>query len=162
MQEQVVTAIASVAGCAEKHFTEYYETFMPILKDILMLATGEDQTMLRGKAMECISLIGIAVGKDKFRNDVSGFMEILAKIKTLDLEAEDPLRDFVLQTWMRVASCLGQDFMPYLSYTMPQLMHSASLDAGFTVSDSSLLSGADETEQGWDAIDIGDTVRCSS
>ncbi len=66
--EQVVTAIASVAGCAEKYFTEYYDLFMPILKDILMLAKGEEQTMLRGKAMECISLIGIAVGKEKFRN----------------------------------------------------------------------------------------------
>jgi hypothetical protein len=65
--EQVVTAVASVAGCAEKYFTEYYDLFMPILKDILMLAKGEDQTMLRGKAMECISLIGIAVGKEKFR-----------------------------------------------------------------------------------------------
>lgn len=85
-------------------------------------------------------------------------MDILANIKTLDLESEDPLRDFVLQTWMRVASCLGPDFMPYLSYTMPQVMQSAALDAGFSVSDSSLLSSPDDTEDGWDAIDIGDTV----
>jgi hypothetical protein len=85
-------------------------------------------------------------------------MDILAGIKTLDLEAEDPLRDFVLQTWMRVASCLGHDFIPYLSYTMPQVMQSVALEAGFTVSDSSLLSSTDDTEAGWDAIDIGDTV----
>eukprot|EP01127_Copromyxa_protea_P013418 TRINITY_DN361_c0_g1_i1.p1 TRINITY_DN361_c0_g1~~TRINITY_DN361_c0_g1_i1.p1 ORF type:complete len:1095 (-),score=333.86 TRINITY_DN361_c0_g1_i1:67-3351(-) len=153
--EQVVTAIASVAGCAEKHFTEFYDIFMPILKDILMLAKGADQTMLRGKAMECISLIGIAVGKEKFGPDVPSFMEILANIKTLDLEAEDPLRDFVLQTWMRVASCLAEDFVPYLSYTMPQVLQSAALEAGFSVSDSSLAG--EEEEDGWDAIDIGDT-----
>eukprot|EP01127_Copromyxa_protea_P013419 TRINITY_DN361_c0_g2_i1.p1 TRINITY_DN361_c0_g2~~TRINITY_DN361_c0_g2_i1.p1 ORF type:complete len:890 (-),score=269.34 TRINITY_DN361_c0_g2_i1:66-2735(-) len=157
VSEQVVTAIASIAGCAEKHFTEYYDTFMPLLKEILVMAKSQEQTMLRGKAMECISLIGIAVGKEKFGPDVPAFMDILANIKTLDLEAEDPLRDFVLQTWMRVASCLAQDFVPYLSYTMPQVLHSAALDAGFSVSDSSLLSTADEEEAGWDAIDIGDT-----
>lgn len=66
VQETVVTAVASIAGCAEKYFIDFYDNFMPILKDILILATGEDQAMLRGKAMECISLIGIAVGKEKF------------------------------------------------------------------------------------------------
>jgi len=158
LQEQVVTAIASVAGCSEQYFAQYYDTFMPILKGILMTATSLDQTMLRGKVMECISLIGIAVGKEQFRNDVPGFMELLASIKTQDLQVEDPLRDFILQTWMRVASCLGADFMPYLSYTMPQILQSAALDAGVTLTDSSLLSSPDEdTEAGWDAIDVGDT-----
>ncbi len=32
-----------------------------MLKQILVLASGKDDRMLRGKAMECISLIGIAV-----------------------------------------------------------------------------------------------------
>ena len=36
------------------------------------------QTLLRAKALECISLVGMAVGKDRFRKDaheVMGFMK---------------------------------------------------------------------------------------
>ena len=42
---------------------------MPCLKAILMNATDKSNRMLRAKSMECISLVGMAVGKDKFRDD---------------------------------------------------------------------------------------------
>ena len=34
-----------------------------------MNATDKSNRMLRAKAMECISLVGMAVGKEKFRDD---------------------------------------------------------------------------------------------
>ena len=34
-----------------------------------MTATDKSNRMLRAKAMECISLVGMAVGKEKFRDD---------------------------------------------------------------------------------------------
>lgn len=42
---------------------------MPYLKAILVNANDKSNRMLRAKSMECISLVGMAVGKDKFRND---------------------------------------------------------------------------------------------
>ena len=42
---------------------------MPYLKTILMNATDKSKRMLRAKSMECISLVGMAVGKDKFKED---------------------------------------------------------------------------------------------
>lgn len=42
---------------------------MPYLKAILVNATDKSNRMLRAKSMECISLVGMAVGKDKFRED---------------------------------------------------------------------------------------------
>lgn len=42
---------------------------MPYLKAILVNATDKSNRMLRAKSMECISLVGMAVGKDKFRDD---------------------------------------------------------------------------------------------
>ena len=42
---------------------------MPYLKSILVNATDKSNRMLRAKAMECISLVGMAVGKEKFRDD---------------------------------------------------------------------------------------------
>lgn len=42
---------------------------MPYLKAILVNANDKANRMLRAKSMECISLVGMAVGKDKFRED---------------------------------------------------------------------------------------------
>ncbi|KAK8618899.1 hypothetical protein V6N13_132876 [Hibiscus sabdariffa] len=42
---------------------------MPYLKAILVNATVKSNRMLRAKSMECISLVRMAVGKEKFRDD---------------------------------------------------------------------------------------------
>ena len=42
---------------------------MPYLKAILVNANDKSNRMLRAKSMECISLVGMAVGKEKFRDD---------------------------------------------------------------------------------------------
>uniref|UniRef100_A0A8D3EAE8 TOG domain-containing protein n=1 Tax=Scophthalmus maximus TaxID=52904 RepID=A0A8D3EAE8_SCOMX len=65
--EQVVTSIASVADTAEEKFVPYYDLFMSSLKHIVENAVQKELRLLRGKTIECISLIGLAVGKDKVR-----------------------------------------------------------------------------------------------
>lgn len=53
----------------QEHFQKYYDAVMPYLKAILMNATDKSSRMLRAKSMECISLVGMAVGKQKFKDD---------------------------------------------------------------------------------------------
>lgn len=65
MLEQVVTTIASVADTSEEQFLEYYDRLMPCLKYIIQNANTDELKMLRGKAIECVSLIGLAVGAEK-------------------------------------------------------------------------------------------------
>ncbi|KAF7252792.1 Importin-5 [Varanus komodoensis] len=99
--EQVVTSIASVADTAEEKFVPYYDLFMPSLKHIVENAVQKELRLLRGKTIECISLIGLAVGKEKFMQDASDVMQLLLKTQTdfNDLEDDDPqavqLRDNV-------------------------------------------------------------------
>lgn len=63
--EQVVTTIASVADAAEENFIEYYDRFIPCLMYIIENANSVELRLLRGKTIECVSLIGLAVGPDK-------------------------------------------------------------------------------------------------
>lgn len=56
--------------------------FMPILKYIMENAVHKDLRLLRGKTIECISLIGLAVGKDKFIRDVDSVMNLLLRTQT--------------------------------------------------------------------------------
>ena len=63
--EQIVTTLASVADTAEEKFVTYYDRFMPCLKYIVQNANTTELKLLRGKTIECISLIGLAVGAEK-------------------------------------------------------------------------------------------------
>ena len=69
VQEAALTALASAADSSQEHFQKYYDAVMPYLKAILMNATDKSNRMLRAKSMECISLVGMAVGKQKFKDD---------------------------------------------------------------------------------------------
>jgi hypothetical protein len=63
--EQVITTMASVADTSEEKFVPYYDYVMPFLKHVLVNANDPSLRLLRGKTIECISLIGLAVGADK-------------------------------------------------------------------------------------------------
>ena len=63
--EQIITTLATVADTAEEKFLDYYDRFMPTLKYVMENAVPKDLRLLRGKTIECISLIGLAVGHDK-------------------------------------------------------------------------------------------------
>lgn len=63
--EQMVTTVASVADTCEGSFIVYYDHLMPFLKQIISSATAPELKLLRGKTIECVSLIGLAVGQEK-------------------------------------------------------------------------------------------------
>ena len=44
---------------------------MPCLKYIIQNANQQEHKMLRGKTIECVSLIGLAVGSEKVSNKFS-------------------------------------------------------------------------------------------
>lgn len=63
--EQMVTTIASVADTCEGGFVKFYDHLMPCLKQIICSAVAPELKLLKGKTIECVGLIGIAVGQEK-------------------------------------------------------------------------------------------------
>ena len=153
VQEQAVTAVASVADVAEDYFAPFYDAFMPGLKGLLQSAQGKDYRMLRGKAMECISLIGVAVGKERFGPDAKEVMEILITTQTSALDPDDPQVSFLLQACARICKCLGADFKPYLPFVIPPLLDSAQIDPELHVTDADEDDGAGE-EEGMESVTV--------
>jgi hypothetical protein len=154
LQQQSITAVGAFAGCVAVNFTPFYDGFVPYLREILTKSSAPDERMLRGKAMECISLIGFAVGKEKFMNDAKALMDVLSTINTEELDTDDPHREFIMETWMRISSCLGIDFIPFLKYVVPPLIRIAENDDDLSITDSTIAE--DETPEGWDIVDVGD------
>ncbi|XP_066397593.1 uncharacterized protein [Miscanthus floridulus] len=157
VQEAALTALASAADSSQEHFQKYYDAVMPYLKAILMNATDKSNRMLRAKSMECISLVGMAVGKQKFKDDAKQVMEVLMTLQGSQMEADDPITSYMLQAWARLCKCLGQDFLPYMSVVMPPLLQSAQLKPDVSVTSSGPEDENGESDdEGVETITLGD------
>uniref|UniRef100_A0A1J3DTI8 Importin-5 n=1 Tax=Noccaea caerulescens TaxID=107243 RepID=A0A1J3DTI8_NOCCA len=157
VQEGALTALASVADSSQEHFQKYYDAVMPYLKTILMNATDKSKRMLRAKSMECISLVGMAVGKDRFREDARQVMEVLMSLQGSEMEADDPITSYMLQAWARLCKCLGQDFLPYMSVVMPPLLQSAQLKPDVTITSADSEDEAEDSDdESMETIILGD------
>lgn len=157
VQEGALTALASVADSSQEHFQKYYDAVMPYLKTILVNATDKKNRMLRAKAMECISLVGMAVGKDKFRDDAKQVMEVLMSLQGSPMENDDPTTSYMLQAWARLCKCLGQDFLPYMRVVMPPLLQSAQLKPDVTITSADSDNEIDDSDdESMETITLGD------
>lgn len=153
VQEQAITAIAAIADCTSEKFAKYYSNFIPYLKTVLVNANNKEYRKLRGKAMECISLIGVAVGKETFFNDAKEVMNIMVQTQAGKLEPDDPQITFMQQAWARICKCLGTDFVQFLPCVMPSLLASANAKTDLKIIDADEdVSG----NEGWDFVTVGE------
>ncbi|XP_069614109.1 importin-5 [Ranitomeya imitator] len=155
--EQVVTSIASVADTAEDKFVPYYSLFMPSLKHIVENAVQKELRLLRGKTIECISLIGLAVGKEKFMQDASDVMHLLLKTQTdfSELEDDDPQISYMISAWARMCKILGKEFQQYLPVVMGPLMKTASIKPEVALLDTQDMENMGD-DDGWEFVNLGD------
>ncbi|XP_074657622.1 importin-5-like [Tubulanus polymorphus] len=158
--EQLVTTLASVADTAEEKFINYYDRFMPSLKYIVQNATGDDVRLLRGKTIECISLIGLAVGKEKFMQDCSEVMQLLLKTQTdeADVPEDDPQASYMISAWARMCKILGKEFAQYLPLVMGPVMKAASTKPEVALVDQEDVK-AMENDTDWQFVTLGDQQK---
>merc|ERR1712190_226210 len=112
-----------------------------MLKQFVMHSTGEKENRLRGKAFECMSLLGIAVGKERFLPDAR---EAIAEMMKTPLEADDVQREYIKEASERICQCLKKDFAPFLPNLLPGILKSLQL---------SDLAEACPTKPGGQAVD---------
>lgn len=134
VQEQAITAVASVAKVVGADFARFYDIFIPLAKDVLVHASGAEFALLRGKAMESIALIGQAVGKDRFAGDAKEVMEILIRVQATEA-LEGPEVQYVAQSCVRIGSILKRDFVPYLPHVIPPLIQQAQIEPDIVLVD---------------------------
>merc|ERR1719343_498461 len=126
VQEESITSIAVIAGVIEEDFSQYYDGIMPLLKQLVLNAKGEKENRLRGKAFECMSLLGLAVGKEKFLPDAR---EAVSEMLKTPLEADDLQREYIQEASERICKCLKQDFAPFLPHLLPGIFASLKMEA---------------------------------
>jgi len=126
VREECITSIAVIAGVIGKDFSLYYDGIMPLLKQFVMQLTGEKENRLRGKSFECMSLLGLAVGKDKFLPDAR---EAIQAMMSATGQVDDILREYIEQASERICKCLKKDFAPFLQAVLPGLIKNLALES---------------------------------
>ncbi|XP_013772605.1 importin-5-like [Limulus polyphemus] len=155
--EQVVVTLSAVADSAEEKFVQYYDRFMPCLKYIIQNANTEELRLLRGKTIECVSLIGLAVGQEKFVNDASDVMNMLLKTQTdgNTISEDDPQLSYMISAWARICKILGKQFEPYLPCVMGPVLKAASMKPEIALLDSEDMKVV-EGDDDWQFVNLGE------
>mmetsp|Transcript_36039 Transcript_36039/g.57411 ORF Transcript_36039/g.57411 Transcript_36039/m.57411 type:complete len:596 (-) Transcript_36039:515-2302(-) len=136
-----ITAIAVIAGVIGEDFKMYYPTIMPILKQIVINANGEKEQRLRGKAFECMSLLGVAVGKETFLPDAK---EAIEAMLTMGQQADETQREYIKEAVERIVHCLKKDFKPFCPYVLPNVFK--KLDLSSDAQEAHQVSGNEEDD----------------
>lgn len=129
VQEQVITAVASMADSAKTYFDKYFDHFVPLLMQIIGAATQKELLEFRGRALECISFIGMSVGRERFRTVANQIMQITVQmIESKQIEPDDQCYKYLLQSWTRICTTIGPGFLPYMDHVMPIVLKAAQVE----------------------------------
>jgi hypothetical protein len=154
VQEQALSTIATIADSAEAAFSKYYDTLMPLLFSVLQQENTKELRLLRAKAMECATLIALAVGKERLGTDAMALVNLLAIIQQGITDADDPQAQYLMHCWGRMCRVLGADFLPFMPSVMPPLMALASAKADIQLLDDDEQVEQVQQEEGWELVPL--------
>ncbi len=63
---------------------------MPLLFNVLNEEQSKEYRLLRAKAMECATLIALAVGKDRMGQDAISLVQLLGRVQNTVSDPDDP------------------------------------------------------------------------
>mmetsp|Transcript_3516 Transcript_3516/g.5285 ORF Transcript_3516/g.5285 Transcript_3516/m.5285 type:complete len:1075 (+) Transcript_3516:184-3408(+) len=146
VQEMAVAALAATAVAAEEEFTPYVAGVAALMTKLMAL-TDEKMYTLRGRALECMGHMAIAVGRDAFRPYFSSTMQCACEGLTFD---STDLHEFAYAVFANLAKVMGEEFSPVLGELVPHLVTVIGADEG-------QLEQAEEDEKGqFGALDDSD------
>jgi hypothetical protein len=118
VQEMAVAALAATAVAAEEEFTPYVGGVAALMTKLMALQE-ERLYSLRGRALECMGHMAIAVGKETFRPYFTGTMQCACD--GLATESTD-LHEFAYAVFANLAKVMGEEFAPVLPDLVPHLV----------------------------------------
>jgi hypothetical protein len=193
VQEEVISALATIADAAQDYFDRYYDAFMPHMKTIIQVRMGrvkvcegaiflppssplcpcpqfshptpkpcpqqssQEKTyrMLRAKTFEAATLMGVAVGKERFREDALALIRVLLATDEGGISADDPQTTYMLGCWSRICQVLEDEFLPFLPSIMPGLLKTAKQPPGIRQLE---LDDEDVNPEEWTPLSVDDEL----
>lgn len=139
-------ALGALAAGLEGSFEKYYDQCMALLLAFVARAGADTATAkIRGKAFECISLLGFAVGKERFGPEAR---QTMSAMLATPMVAEDVQGDSIREAMERMCKIMGADFAPFLPALLPGILASVRIE------DAVSLGAGEDDPEGEDEITI--------
>jgi len=126
VQEMAVAALAATAVAAEDEFGPYVSGVAELMQK-LMIIKEESLYSLRGRALECMGHMAIAVGKEAFEPYFLPTMQ--CAVEGLATDSTD-LHEFAYAVFANLAKVMGTEFAPVLGELVPHLIKVIGTDEG--------------------------------
>jgi importin-4 len=126
VQEMAVAALAATAVAAEEEFTPYVGGVATLMTKC-MAVTEERLYSLRGRALECMGHMAIAVGRETFRPYFQVTMECACEGLTRD---STDLHEFAYAVFANLAKVMKEEFSPALPDLVPHLVNVIGQEEG--------------------------------
>lgn len=160
IQEIALTVIISLSESVNGSIiARFYDAVVPLLKQMMTRAFTDKNEILWAQGIECCARVGEAAGKDKFYNDSIEMMSFLSSLQTDTFGGnEAEVKKYLLKAWIRIARCLGSEFVPFMPIIMGHLLEAITQD--ITAKDIENPEDADdrsdievvESDKGWVAV----------
>eukprot|EP00611_Tribonema_gayanum_P025635 TRINITY_DN588_c0_g1_i2.p1 TRINITY_DN588_c0_g1~~TRINITY_DN588_c0_g1_i2.p1 ORF type:complete len:1076 (-),score=449.83 TRINITY_DN588_c0_g1_i2:206-3433(-) len=118
VQEMSVAAIAATAIAAEKAFTRYLDGTVSFLRQMLLI-TDDTMMALRGRALECMGHIAIAVEAEAFQPYVNMCMQSASEGLKID---NVELHEFAYTFFANLSKVLKDQMAPFMPELVPHLL----------------------------------------
>jgi len=119
-REMALTAMASTAVAAELEFLPFTPAICSIIQQMIFI-TDPKQFSLRGRALECLGHIALAIGKDNFQPYFAMGMQSAAEGLRMEDE-NDVLKEFSYVFIANAAKAMGKEMAPLLGEIIPTLI----------------------------------------
>jgi hypothetical protein len=118
--DMALAAIASLAVAAEEDFLPYTPAICQVL-DSLIFNTDEAYFQIRGRALECLGHVALAIGGENFMQlpYLARSFQSIQQAETLD---NDSLKEFSYVFISNCAKSLGVALAPQLQFLVPLLL----------------------------------------
>lgn len=122
IREQCITATAVIGGVLSKQFMPYCTQIVPLMKIIVEQCTDVADRQLRGRALECLSIIAFSVGRAPLEAECTQIVAALIALYEQDLAVDDPVHDYVHEALRRMVKVLGADFAAPEFQFLPKIL----------------------------------------
>ncbi|KAL7677034.1 hypothetical protein ACOME3_003283 [Neoechinorhynchus agilis] len=150
-------------------YSVFIQTFHQILNEInreLNSAVDSDTDridglkMIRGRVLECITLLGLAVGKETFMRDNTEVINFLLNEESNVKEDTSNVEvNFLINCWSRLCSLLGSDFSKFIPKLLPIAISIASFKTKVNLMDDreakEFLEKGNDVTSGWYCLSLG-------
>ena len=120
--ESACAAFATVFSSSKDDLTDWYELAYSKLIRLLQSKQGSNYKRLQGRIVECITIMGRAVGREVFGKSAPEVIQVIIQLHQGDITSADELTGYLLSAWQRICELLREDFSPYLSSVVPKLL----------------------------------------